>query len=472
MKKKQLKQIENQAQDGRSMVEMLGVLAIIGVISIGGIAGYRMAMNRYQANQIANEINLMRTDAKIKVARGVELLLGEPYDGESGHLKFNESYGVKVDSSVIISDGEEGREEGYSFTLSNIPEGVCKPLATLLDGMDDTAVLEINGGDYTTTENPCSETENEVMVAFSTKDIGGVSGGSGNPEPPEEQGDEPQDEPECNEDTCPGGTCNEDGTCQCPENKNWTGTDCITCPEEAPWNDTERDCTCTGANEYWDGNRCITCDESTGGTWDEENKECKCDEGKYWSDSAGACIENPCNSCADDEFCLSSSCNECSSYGISSSETITEVCISHSCKKISEYKADNKDTEHPNKYVMSKSRMNWWSAERFCKALPGNRHMVTISDLNCKNTNLGGTTTGYCYAKDGSGSELSDVIKALRKAENGTETSGNRYYWLYNSFGNTTPSSNSCTAYYVCLDNGVVSDRNRARGGIYYALCE
>ena len=27
-------------QSGRSMIEMLGVLAIIGVLSVGGIAGY------------------------------------------------------------------------------------------------------------------------------------------------------------------------------------------------------------------------------------------------------------------------------------------------------------------------------------------------------------------------------------------------------------------------------------------------
>ena len=37
-----LKKTKNQS--GRSMVEMLGVLAIIGVLSIGGIAGYRAAM--------------------------------------------------------------------------------------------------------------------------------------------------------------------------------------------------------------------------------------------------------------------------------------------------------------------------------------------------------------------------------------------------------------------------------------------
>lgn len=43
-----------KVQSGRSMVEMLGVLAIIGVLSIGGIAGYTMAMNRHKANQIAD----------------------------------------------------------------------------------------------------------------------------------------------------------------------------------------------------------------------------------------------------------------------------------------------------------------------------------------------------------------------------------------------------------------------------------
>ncbi len=40
-------------ENGRSMVEMLGVLAIIGVLSVGGIAGYTMAMNKYKANEIA-----------------------------------------------------------------------------------------------------------------------------------------------------------------------------------------------------------------------------------------------------------------------------------------------------------------------------------------------------------------------------------------------------------------------------------
>ena len=50
-------------ESGRSMVEMLGVLAIIGVLSIGGIAGYTMAMNRYKANELLNAASMLNVVA-------------------------------------------------------------------------------------------------------------------------------------------------------------------------------------------------------------------------------------------------------------------------------------------------------------------------------------------------------------------------------------------------------------------------
>ena len=44
------------AQIGRSMIEMLGVLAIIGVLSVGGIAGYSKAMMKHKINQTIYQI--------------------------------------------------------------------------------------------------------------------------------------------------------------------------------------------------------------------------------------------------------------------------------------------------------------------------------------------------------------------------------------------------------------------------------
>ena len=44
---------------GRSMVEMLGVLAIIGVLSVGAIAGYSKAMMKYRLNKHAEAVNML-----------------------------------------------------------------------------------------------------------------------------------------------------------------------------------------------------------------------------------------------------------------------------------------------------------------------------------------------------------------------------------------------------------------------------
>ena len=46
-------------QSGRSMIEMLGVLAIIGVLSVGGIAGYSQAMMKYRINKTIEQITLI-----------------------------------------------------------------------------------------------------------------------------------------------------------------------------------------------------------------------------------------------------------------------------------------------------------------------------------------------------------------------------------------------------------------------------
>ena len=46
-------------QSGRSMIEMLGVLAIIGVLSVGGIAGYSKAMQKYRINKTIEQITLI-----------------------------------------------------------------------------------------------------------------------------------------------------------------------------------------------------------------------------------------------------------------------------------------------------------------------------------------------------------------------------------------------------------------------------
>ena len=46
-------------ESGRSMVEMLGVLAIIGVLSVGGIYGYTVAMRSNRINEIIHGASML-----------------------------------------------------------------------------------------------------------------------------------------------------------------------------------------------------------------------------------------------------------------------------------------------------------------------------------------------------------------------------------------------------------------------------
>ena len=44
-------------ENGRSMIEMLGVLAIIGVLSVGAMSGYAKAMFKYKLNKQAEQLS-------------------------------------------------------------------------------------------------------------------------------------------------------------------------------------------------------------------------------------------------------------------------------------------------------------------------------------------------------------------------------------------------------------------------------
>ena len=56
-------------ESGRSMIEMLGVLAIIGVLSVGGIAGYSKAMNKFKTNKVADNVSMLVANIKTMYAQ-------------------------------------------------------------------------------------------------------------------------------------------------------------------------------------------------------------------------------------------------------------------------------------------------------------------------------------------------------------------------------------------------------------------
>jgi len=101
-------------QKGRSMIEMLGVLAIIGVLSIGGLLGYRRAVNNHQANTILDDVNRF---AFVILERS-GLALGDVVP--EGDFVKNSTYQLEGYQDV--------EPEQFSITVFDVPRGVCEAL--------------------------------------------------------------------------------------------------------------------------------------------------------------------------------------------------------------------------------------------------------------------------------------------------------------------------------------------------------
>ena len=116
-----------KAQFGRSMVEMLGVLAIIGVISIGGFWGYRVAMDKHAAGKIIHDVQVyhMALDE-----RGIRF----DADGYAPHTDFI----AEAPYEYAGFESQTGAESGYwEIDVETVTKGVCKALLEKTEKYDD-----------------------------------------------------------------------------------------------------------------------------------------------------------------------------------------------------------------------------------------------------------------------------------------------------------------------------------------------
>ena len=418
-KNKQLKQVQNQAQEGRSMVEMLGVLAIIGVLSIGGIAGYRWGMDKHVSNQILYEMNLNSAQLAMLLQKGnpegVTLSLGSPYDeGKFRTVDYGFSYACGEEASF----GPECKfidETMYSMTATGLPKRVCNMLGDAVFGMAYYYDSEINGGD-----NECNNTGNTVTVFFDTDTT--VEGGI--PRPEESETHTPA--PEVTEPTT--STATETTT---PETTTTEATTEVTTTEATTTTTTPVSTTidpyCNGQG-YFCGSTCY-CNEGWMGESCEEKGEEKCSN------------NSDCARLGSNYYCHFPHSDECEKQ-----EGVQGYC----------HKNNGIDI---NGFLVKREYMSWWSAQNFCAS--NNKSMASISDLKCspeseaviKNVF---SNSKVCY-QTGTRGELSNTITELSRKLGGD------VYWL------SDMRDNSCTTNYVTLHDGYVYDSTR--DGFDYALC-
>ncbi|MBQ9739179.1 MAG: hypothetical protein IJV75_06720 [Alphaproteobacteria bacterium] len=343
-------------ESGRSMTEMLGTLAIIGVLSIGGIAGYSYGMDKYRANQTINDIMLMGVDMITQTSqkRGVPTLTDWGTKTTAGY-----------DFTVVPKPKNETQ---YGIQITGIPSSICKMVG---DGLKQTVAVYVGNEDYDsdTKEDPCDESDNNTMEFYF--DTGAV------------ESDGCKTDSDCGDGRyCDMGLCFNGSK---PEvTANIMGGTC----------ETDADC-----NTGWTGSNCAYCDATYGCVEkrDNHNKTCtltdanvagKCGGGKC--NPSGCNESNPCK--GDKEYCASPN-NSCEEAFRSGEEG---MCI------VANTTFSRVNLAGKNHYI-SNGFISWWDADAGCKAL-GRDGLIGVSDL----------VTGWAGKGDYNSHELTALGKALQ----------------------------------------------------------
>ena len=142
------KQQVDVLQYGRSMIEMLGVLAIVGVLSVGGIAGYSKAMEKFKINKTIDQMSQIITNIRTLYAQQTT------YDGLLPFSNDIQKLGVIPDSLTTsnswpyISNNFGGPvhiqnsriDKSFYISFGNMPNEACLSIASLDWGSQDGIV--------------------------------------------------------------------------------------------------------------------------------------------------------------------------------------------------------------------------------------------------------------------------------------------------------------------------------------------
>lgn len=144
-------------EQGRSMIEMLGVLAIVGVLSVGGIAGYSKAMAKFKTNKVIDQINTISTNVRTLyssqrnygglnngTAIRMALIPSEMYAASN---KSASGSGVEVTNAfggnLYIHSVKQGTgtDNAYIIAVDALPKTACVSIATTDWGGDSGSGL-------------------------------------------------------------------------------------------------------------------------------------------------------------------------------------------------------------------------------------------------------------------------------------------------------------------------------------------
>lgn len=147
-------------EQGRSMIEMLGVLAIVGVLSVGGIAGYSKAMAKFKTNKVIDQINTISTNIRTLyssqrnyaglnngTAIKMALIPSEMYqpDSQNNYASTeaitNAFGGNTTVEAVVQGTAQADSENAYVIAIDALPKTACVSIVTTDWGGDSGSGL-------------------------------------------------------------------------------------------------------------------------------------------------------------------------------------------------------------------------------------------------------------------------------------------------------------------------------------------
>ena len=153
-------------QCGRSMIEMLGVLAIIGVLSVGGITGYSKAMEKFKINKTINEISTIASNIQTTFISQTnfseKLRCGYAYPPCSAGFPLSmiipDEVKVDKDKNEILLSNNSSLSiiiQGYPFftlTINKLSKNDCIELATANWNKNNNGLIAVNAKGYKDTD--------------------------------------------------------------------------------------------------------------------------------------------------------------------------------------------------------------------------------------------------------------------------------------------------------------------------------
>ena len=477
--------VRKDGETGRSMVEMLGTLAIVGVLSAGAIGGYSYAMNKHRTNELIYEATKQAQWA------GTQKEMNRSADPTVTGGSFG---GGKISPNTVagLPDTKIG------ILLTDLDETVCDSLIKSIEQNPNGVVKAVRDETGTGTVNCESHTASLIF----NRDLSTGELQEGSTESENEQNEEPQ------EDHCSG-------------HGDWNGSSCD-CDSDRYGDDCSIDMNCNGHGE-WCGNHCYCHDSGWyGPDCSTQDSYELCNNNGYWNNGDGCVcasgwggtdcsIENACsgNGYWQNSFSCGSKCicdfdwegEACEVESTDPDRYENQECDTNAdCGSqglyFCQYTSVNCTTGHTAKgrctktstirgsgdgYVWSTDYMDWYSAANFCAA--NGKEMISFDDLDCPYTlsqYKSNDNWGYCCVDDTNsigqqcGELATGTTTAAAVAVNSDHSSGIQaiqaagapitYYWT-----KTLTADYSCRAFRVDLSYGYVNDSARNTGD--YALC-